>query len=395
MAASYSAVNANGSDTTAGTIASAAADATRSEERSGTSAHKSGEPVVSVIIIFLNARKFLREAVGSVRRQTFARWEVLLVDDGSGDGSAEIARTLCARDTERIRYLEHTGHKNCGMSASRNLGLAEARGRYVAFLDADDIYLPERLERHVRILDSMPGVDMVQSDHLWWNEWQAERDRFDENHQRPFAWKNDGVVEPPEALMTILAAPLFSTLTCSITVRHATALELGGFENAFRTLYEDQAFLTKIYLERQIYVMQSCLAKCRVHSSSCTNSLSMTAHRRTGTWQREARALIKWQSEYVAQRGIEHPVLDEQLQQRLRYIPRLVRNGVSVMLRGYSYKGMRRLLPYTLYIAFMRWRRRLLETRTWSQYAELQSLLEAYEATLQQAGVENRDRPAL
>src|SRR4051812_27035882 len=110
--------------------------------------------LVSVITIFLDGERFLAEAVDSLLAQTYADWELLLVDDGSSDGSTAIARAYAAGRPERIRYLEHEGHANLGMSASRNLGLQHARGEYVAFLDADDVYRPEKLERQVALLQA-------------------------------------------------------------------------------------------------------------------------------------------------------------------------------------------------------------------------------------------------
>src|ERR1043165_10106697 len=102
-------------------------------------------PAVTAITIFLNEEKFLVEAVESVLAQSSQDWELLLVDDGSSDGSTEIARSYAERHPDRIRRLEHPGHANRGMSASRNLGVSQARGRYVGFLDADDVWLPGQL----------------------------------------------------------------------------------------------------------------------------------------------------------------------------------------------------------------------------------------------------------
>ena len=113
--------------------------------------------LVSVVIIFFNEERFLAEAVASVYAQTFHDWELLLVDDGSSDRSSDIAKGYAERDPARVRYLEHPGHANRGASASRNVGVHAARGEWVAFLDGDDIWLPERLERSVALAAGASG----------------------------------------------------------------------------------------------------------------------------------------------------------------------------------------------------------------------------------------------
>src|SRR6266508_1759684 len=98
------------------------------------------QPLVSVVIIFWNADRFLREAIESVFAQAHTKWELLLVDDGSTDRSTEIARTYAHRYPGTVHYFEHHDHQNRGMSASRNLGIRNAQGKYIAFLDADDVW---------------------------------------------------------------------------------------------------------------------------------------------------------------------------------------------------------------------------------------------------------------
>lgn len=91
-----------------------------------------------MICIFYQAERFFSEAVDSVLAQDFPDFELLLCDDGSTDGGTTLARDYAARRPERVRYLEHPGHANRGMSATRNLGLAHARGELIALIDADD-----------------------------------------------------------------------------------------------------------------------------------------------------------------------------------------------------------------------------------------------------------------
>src|ERR1044072_153968 len=106
----------------------------------------SGKVLVSIIIIFLNAEKFIEEAIESVLAQSYDEGELRRADGGSTDRSKEIAQRYARRYPEKVRYVEHEGHMNRGMSATRNLGIREARGELIAFLDADDVWLPEKLK---------------------------------------------------------------------------------------------------------------------------------------------------------------------------------------------------------------------------------------------------------
>jgi glycosyltransferase involved in cell wall biosynthesis len=114
--------------------------------------------LVSVIVAFYNAERFLEDAITSVLVQRYSPLEVILVDDGSTDRSEDLARTLSAGHPE-VRLLRSTN--NAGPSAARNAGLAEATGNYVTFLDADDVMLPDRLSSQVAYLVDRLDVDLV------------------------------------------------------------------------------------------------------------------------------------------------------------------------------------------------------------------------------------------
>ena len=116
-------------------------------------------PHTSCVVIFLDGAGFIDEAIASVVYQAgFDDWELILVDDGSTDASTAIAKAWAAGDPARIRYVEHDGHQNRGMSASRNLGVALARGTYVAFLDCDDVWLPSALAHRARVAAAYPAA---------------------------------------------------------------------------------------------------------------------------------------------------------------------------------------------------------------------------------------------
>ena len=103
-------------------------------------------PLVSIVTPVYNAARWLPETVAAVRAQTLTDWEQILVDDGSTDGSLATVEALAAEDP-RFRSLRSSGR--LGPSAARNLALDAARGRFIAFLDADDLWHPEKLARSV------------------------------------------------------------------------------------------------------------------------------------------------------------------------------------------------------------------------------------------------------
>ena len=138
--------------------------------------------LVSVIIIFLNAEKFIQEAIESVIAQTYGDWELLLVDDGSTDASTEIACSYAAKEPQRVHYLEHFNHQSKGISASRNLGIYYAKGNYIAFLDADDVWLPHKLERQVAIMEAQPQAVMVYGNTQYWYNWADKAEAIQEDY---------------------------------------------------------------------------------------------------------------------------------------------------------------------------------------------------------------------
>ena len=111
--------------------------------------------MVSVIIPVYNGEKFLRDAIESILAQTYPDFELLVIDDASIDGSLELIRSY---DDPRMRILENP--VNLGLSGVRNRGIKEARGEYIAFLDCDDISLPTRLEKQVRLFETNPEVGL-------------------------------------------------------------------------------------------------------------------------------------------------------------------------------------------------------------------------------------------
>jgi glycosyltransferase involved in cell wall biosynthesis len=117
-------------------------------------------PLVSIVMPVHNAERHLAHALDSALRQTYRPIEIIAVDDGSTDRSAEILAQYVASHAAQVTYLHQ---KNMGAAAARNAALAAARGEYIAFLDADDLWAPNKLEVQIAYLESRPDVQLVAS----------------------------------------------------------------------------------------------------------------------------------------------------------------------------------------------------------------------------------------
>lgn len=114
-------------------------------------------PLISVIMPVHNRRHLIMRAINSVWAQTVADWELLIVDDGSADGLEQDVLPLVA-EHPNVRYLKHAQRR---LSASRNIGIHAALGRYITFLDSDDEYKPEHLKVRLHYLEKNANVDVI------------------------------------------------------------------------------------------------------------------------------------------------------------------------------------------------------------------------------------------
>lgn len=105
---------------------------------------------VSIIIPVYNAEKYIRDTVASVQAQTYENWEILMIEDSSADNSRQVTEELAAMDPERIHAFSK---ENEGAAKARNFGLAKATGRFIAYLDADDLWSPDKLEKQLAYME--------------------------------------------------------------------------------------------------------------------------------------------------------------------------------------------------------------------------------------------------
>jgi glycosyltransferase involved in cell wall biosynthesis len=148
-------------------------------------------PLVSVGIPFLNCEKCLLDSIRSIFAQTFEDWELILVDDGSTDGSLKLAQSI---DDPRVRLLPPDG-KNKKLAARLNQIVQAARGEFIARMDADDMSHPERFAGQLEFLKNHPHVDVVgASSHILGAHRQpAQKSIVPESHEQIFIQKFQGV----------------------------------------------------------------------------------------------------------------------------------------------------------------------------------------------------------
>lgn len=268
--------------------------------------------LVSVIIIFLNEEKFLQEAIDSVLAQTYEYWELLLVDDGSTDGSTKIARTYAEKYPEKVRYLSHFCHANRGMSDSRNLGVRNAKGKYISYLDGDDVWFSNKLERQIAIVKSHPEAVMVYGPLQRWYSWTGnpqdmQRDDLYGLHARDAYITGDTLIKPPELLSRFL--PHESLIPGGILVEKAVIEGVGGYEETFRGSYEDAVVLVKLCLTSTVFVSNECWYRYRIHPAS-HERLAIKA----GLADSNRLFFLHWVEKYLSKQGVKDPEVRQALQ---------------------------------------------------------------------------------
>ena len=257
------------------------------------------EPLVSVVMPFLNTPvTFMREAVESVLAQSYQNWELLLVDDGSRGDCVQVAQEYARQFPERIQYLEHEGHRTRGISASRNLGLHRARGEYMAVLDADDLWLPSKLTEQLTILHSVPAAGSVYGRTLYWFGWSGKPEDQSRDYIPALGVPPNSVVESPRFVADMISGAVTVPCTCSLLVRRVVVEKIGGFEEAFTGMFEDQVFYTKVFLAAPVYAADACWDKYRRHSESLCATVSPDG---AGAARRK---FLQWVRAYLLHTGI-------------------------------------------------------------------------------------------
>jgi glycosyltransferase involved in cell wall biosynthesis len=279
-------------------------------------------PTVSVVMPLYNGEAYVLDAILSVQRQTCDAWELVVVDDGSTDGSAALVEREAARD-QRIRLIrqENSG----GPARPRNRAIAGSQGTYVCFLDPDDLFDPAKLELQAHVLDTHPEAGVVFSDievfsgdgpgsghsYLGRADWHAQAGPYLEPLGGDLFRCGDGFYQ-------FMSTTITSLTTQSVMVRRRALDRFPGPFDEGLVIGQDIDLWFRLALHEDLFFLDRCLAHYRIHESN-----------RTGNSESALRGFVEAHTQNLER---AHPVLDEEALEVMR--GRIARNSFAL---GYHY----------------------------------------------------------
>jgi len=211
-------------------------------------------PQVSVVMNCLNGAKYLREALDSVFAQTYKDWEIIFWDNASRDNSAEIARSY----GERVRYFR--SDETYTLGKARNYAINEAKGKYLAFLDCDDIWMPDKLEKQIPLLERKSESGLVYCDAVYFN---------DRGYSRPLYGRS----KPPEGRVFELLLTNYFLCMSTVVINYSALQRLDHrFDPEFSAIEEADLFI-RIARDWKICYAPFVLTKYRMHANNTSFSL--------------------------------------------------------------------------------------------------------------------------
>jgi glycosyltransferase involved in cell wall biosynthesis len=224
------------------------------------------DPLVSVVIPCYNGEAFIQEAITSALTQTYQRVEVIVINDGSTDRSAEIIQAL------PVRYIHQ---ENRGLTPSRNRGIEESRGSYIVFLDADDRLLPDAIETGLKVLQEHPECAMTIGDHFFVRE--------DGSYLAP-SHKEFRASAHYEALLI----SNFIEMISSVLFRRSVFEAVGAFDTRLRVA-EDYELYLRIARDFPVCCHTAVVAEYRQHTSNVSHDSELMLTLTLQVLKREAR----------------------------------------------------------------------------------------------------------
>jgi len=235
-------------------------------------------PFITVVIPAFNHERFIAEAIESVLGQTIRDWELIVVDDGSTDGTANIVRQY---EDPRISLLRQS---NSGAHAALNRGINEAKGHWIAFLNSDDRFRPDKLERHLQAHEADPHLEASASRVRYIGSSGAPVKGYSYYALRYRSMRR--MARRAHSLFSSLVAENHLITTSSLFAKRDTLLEVGGFAD-FRYIHDWSMFLS-LAARRKFVVIEEELSDYRRHVGN-------TIREDDATGQIEDNIALAWQ----------------------------------------------------------------------------------------------------
>jgi glycosyltransferase involved in cell wall biosynthesis len=213
--------------------------------------NKKDQPLVSVIMNCFNGEKYLREAIDSVYAQTYDNWEIIFWDNASTDNSAEIAKSY----DSKLSYFK--SEKTVTLGAARNKALKQAKGEFIAFLDSDDLWLPDKLQLQIPLF-SKDRIGIVISNVIY----------FSSNNREKILYR---FRKPPTGNVFEKLLENYYIAMPTVIIRIESLLSLDHWFDPEFNLIEDFDLLTRISYKWELGYVDTVQAKYRIHDKSFTS----------------------------------------------------------------------------------------------------------------------------
>ncbi len=215
---------------------------------------------VSVIIPVYNGEKYIAECIKSIYEQTYKKFEIIIIDDGSTDNSIEVIENI---KNEEVRIISQ---KNGDVSKARNEGIKNASGDLIAFLDQDDKWLPEKLQKCVKIFNELEKVDLVFHDIIKLFS-SGKTHRAKDKHNIALSLNNENIFQKLVVKNVLMPS--------AVMVRKESILKAGLFDTSFKTCGDYEMWLRMALLKMEFKYLPEALTIYRIHPNNNSNRIEV------------------------------------------------------------------------------------------------------------------------